>query len=187
MQKIRVGFNDFSPAPSILAGLEEAQKIFQEASYKKKESQCYNRAHVWSYEWFKHHEIYSQKTWLFFTRKYIRKFKFDWWFHVAPSVVVNENEIPRHRIMDVKYSKGPIESKRWTDIFMRNKASCPLIKTYSEYANYPESGWCFLMRTSMFYYQPFDMEMLETWGTKRINWYGPELRQAFDDALEEIF
>jgi hypothetical protein len=162
-----------------------ARQYFQEARYKSKESQCFNRAHVWSYEWFTKHQLLSNKTWIFFTRKYIRKFAFEWWFHVAPSVVVMENERPMHKVMDIKYGRQPLDLKRWTDIFMRNDAVCPIVKTYSDFANYPETGWCYTMRTSMFYYQPFDVEVLETWGTTKANWYEPEIKQAFKDALDE--
>jgi hypothetical protein len=170
---------------SVLADMEEANRIFREARYKNKDSQCFNRAHVWSYEWFTKHQLFSSKTWIFFTRKYIRKFAFEWWFHVAPSSMVFEDGQARHKVMDVKYARTPLETKRWTDIFMRNDATCPLIKSYSEYANYPESGSCFVMRTSMFYYQPYDIEVLETWGNQRGNWLEDDLKQAFLDALDE--
>ena len=45
-------------------------------------SQCYNRAHVWTYEAFKKYNIYMGKMWIFYTDKYIREFK-NWsryWF-----------------------------------------------------------------------------------------------------------
>lgn len=170
--------------PTVLENLEKAKSYFHEARYVDKESQCYNRAHIWSYEWFLKHTVYSNKTWLFFTRKYIRKFKFEWWFHVSPSIRVNENGVVKEKIMDVKYARGPIDPKRWTDIFMQNDAACPLVSTYSEYANYPETGWCYTMRTSMFYYQPFDVEMKETWGTIKGNWYDSEVKAAYLEAFD---
>jgi hypothetical protein len=171
--------------PTIIPDMILARQYFHEARYNSKESQCFNRAHVWAYEWFLKHQLYSNKTWLFFTRKYIRKFAFEWWFHVAPSVVVMENDQPRHKIMDIKYSRQPQDIKRWTDIFMRNDATCPMVKTYSDYANYPETGWCYTMRTSMFYFQPFDVEVMETWGIQKANWFEPEIKQSFKDALDE--
>lgn len=176
---------DENYSPTIIPDMNTARQYFQEGRYKSKESQCFNRAHVWAYEWFTKHQLLSNKTWIFFTRKYIRKFAFEWWFHVAPSVVVMENEQPRHKVMDIKYGRQPLDLKRWTDIFMRNDAVCPMVKTYSDYANYPETGWCYTMRTSMFYYQPFDVEVLETWGTSKANWIEPEIKQAFKDALDE--
>lgn len=171
--------------PTVIENMDLAHKYFKEARYVSKESQCYNRAHIWSYEWFLNHTVYSNKSWLFFTRKYIRKFKFEWWFHVAPSVQVRDNGVVKEKIMDIKYGRSPIDPKRWTDIFMLNDAHCPLVTTYSDYANYPESGWCFTMRSSMFYYQPFDIEMKETWGSIKGNWYDSEVKAAYLEAFGE--
>lgn len=171
--------------PTVLESMDVAQTHFQTGRFVEKESQCYNRAHIWSYEWYLKNHIQSNKTWLFFTRKYIRKFKFEWWFHVSPSMHVKDNGTVREKIMDVKYARGPIDLKRWTDIFMRNNANCPVVKTYSDYANYPETGWCYVMRTSMFYYQPFDIEMKETWGAIKGNWYDSEVKAAYLEAFNE--
>jgi hypothetical protein len=186
---LRYGVNtyhqDDHAAPSILSDLASAQALFLQARHKTKNSQCFNRAHVWAYEWAKNHQINSQKTWLFFTRRYIRKYAFEWWFHVAPSVVVKTDEKLLHRVMDVKYAREPLETHRWTNIFMRNGARCKLIERYSDYAHYPESDWCYIQRTSMFYYRPLDLEEFETWGVPKSNWYESEVRQAYADALEE--
>lgn len=105
---------------------------------------------------------------------------------MAPSVMVSENDAIKEKVMDVKYARGPLDLKRWTDIFMLNDASCPVVKTYSDYANYPESTWCFVMRSSMFYYQPFDLEVKESYETIKGNWFYAELKQAYFDALEEV-
>lgn len=171
--------------PTVVENLDLAKTYFYEAQFVDKESQCYNRAHIWSYEWFIKNAINSNKTWLFFTRRYIRKFKFDWWFHVSPSVRVLENGIEKEKIMDVKYARGPIDLKSWTDIFMKDDANCPLVKTYSEYANFPESGSCYTLRTSMYYYQPIDIENKEIWETTKFNWYEEEIKQAYLEAFDQ--
>lgn len=171
--------------PTVVENMEVARTYFNEARFKDKESQCFNRAHTWVYEWFIKNTLYSNKTWLFFTRKYIRKYKFEWWFHVSPSIKVLEQGMPREKIMDIKYTRGPTTLKSWTNIFMKNDADCPMVSTYSDYANYPETGWCYTMRTSMFYYQPFDIESKETWGTIKSNWIDEDVKQAFLDALDE--
>lgn len=172
--------------PSVLESLDLAKTYFHDAKYVSKESQCYNRAHIWTFEWFNKYAINSNKTWLFFTRKYIRKFKFDWWFHVSPSIKVMEDEKIKDKVMDVKYARGPLDLKTWTDIFMKDDANCPMVNTYSEYANYPESGSCYTLRTSMFYYQPVDIENEEVWETPKTNWYKDEIRQAYLEAFDEI-
>jgi hypothetical protein len=179
-------FNEETYEPTVLANIEIARNYFQQARFKDKESQCYNRAHVWSYEWFIKNSLFTNKTWLFFTIKYIRKFKFDWWFHVSPSIQVIENERTKEKVMDIKYARGPVDLKGWTDIFMKNDAHCPLVKIYSDYANYPETGWCFTMRTSMFYYQPIDIEVRETMNQIKGNWSDPEVKEAYLEAFDEI-
>jgi hypothetical protein len=173
--------------PTVVENMTLARNYFSQARYKEKESQCFNRATVWSYEWFAKNNIYSNKTWLFFSRKFIQKYKFDWWFHVAPSIKVLEEDRVKHKVMDIKYARGPLDLKKWTDIFIRNKASCPVVENYSDYANYPESSWCFVMRTSMFYYQPIDIEMRELSGALKGNWYPEELTEAYLEALDEVF
>ena len=173
--------------PTVVENMTLARNYFSQARYKEKESQCFNRAMVWSYEWFAKNNIYSNKTWLFFSRKFIRKYKFDWWFHVAPSIKVLEEDRIKHKVMDIKYARGPLDLKRWTDIFIRNKASCPVVENYTDYANYPESSWCFVMRTSMFYYRPIDIEMRELTGALKGNWYQEELTEAYLEALDEVF
>jgi hypothetical protein len=178
----------FEAVPTIVESSDQARLLFKLGRHKIKTSECFNRAHVWAYELFKNHQVNALKTWIFFSRKYIRKFAFDWWFHVAPSIVVKEeNDVFRHQVMDLKYASRPLNTKDWTDIFMRNKASCHLIKSYSDYANYPESEWCYVMRTNMYYYQPLDMEDLETRGEAKTMWIFSEIRQAYEDALDESF
>lgn len=172
--------------PTVIESLDLARKYFHDAFYVNKESQCYNRAHIWSYEWFIKFGINSNKTWLFFTRRYIRKFKFDWWFHVSPSIRVLENDVQREKIMDIKYGNGPLNLKAWTDIFMKDDANCPMVTTYSDYANFPESGSCYTMRSSMYYYQPIDLESREIWNTVKVNWYPEEIKQAYLEAFDQI-
>lgn len=171
--------------PSILKNLDQARSFFNEArSNARQVSECYNRAHVWTYEWRINHQLYSSKVWLFFTRRFIRKYKFDWWFHVAPMVHVIVNGEVKERILDIKYAKGPTKLKTWTDIFLRDRADCPVVKKYSDQANHPESGSCFVMKSSMYFYQPVDLEQLELTGVERYLWTEAEVRNAYLDAFE---
>lgn len=170
--------------PSILKDMDHARSFFYEANTKHRpESQCFNRAHVWSYEWRTKKNLYSSKAWVFFTRKFIRKYKFEWWFHVAPMVHVVSDGKVRERVMDIKYAKGPLKIKQWTDIFMRDNANCPVVEKYSDQANYPESGSCFVMKSSMYYYQPVDLELKELTGAEKTKWLEPEVRHAYIDGF----
>ncbi len=173
--------------PTILENMDVAKTYFTESRQMNGASQCFNKAHVWSYEWFKAHQLLSSKTWLFFTRKYIRKFRHNWWFHVAPSIMVNEESVIAEKVMDKTFATRPLKVKDWTDIFVNDKASCPRVEKYSDYANYPESGSCFTMISSMFYHQPFDLESQETWNTYKPDWYVSDLKQAYMDAINEEF
>lgn len=170
--------------PTIIPSEQRANELFNQLEHKTKPSECFNRAHVWNYTWRVQNQIYSSKAWIFFTRKYIRKFDFQWWFHVAPLMHVAANDSVIEKIADKKYAKKVLSMKQWTDIFMRNNAECPLIDLYSEYANYPETGWCYTMKTNMYYYQPIDIETFERDGISRNKWNHLELMLAYKDALE---
>lgn len=171
--------------PSILKNLDHARSFFYDArTTAREESQCYNRAHVWTYEWRTSRNLYSSKAWIFFTKRYIRKYKFEWWFHVAPMVHVIVNNSVKERIMDIKYAKGPLRLKQWTSIFMRDDADCPVVEKYTDQANFPESGSCFVMKSSMYYYQPVDLEKTEISGIQKSRWLEPEVRHAYKEAFE---
>lgn len=171
--------------PSILKSFEDAKSLFRDArANPRQESQCFNRAHVWTYDWRINKNLYTSKIWLFFTRQYIRKYKFDWWFHVAPLVHVVQDGSVKERILDMKYAKGPLKLKTWTDIFMRDNAHCRVVNKYTDQADYPESGSCFVMKSSMYYYQPLDLELLEITGEERTRWIKDEVKQAYLDAFE---
>lgn len=202
-QREIIGIKDFTPppsmssfksmerenselfTPSILKNMDQARGFFYEArTDAKAESQCYNRAHVWSYEWRTKKNLYASKAWIFFTRRFIRKHKFEWWFHVAPMVhVVHEGKV-RERVMDIKYARGPLKLKQWTDIFMRDSADCPVVEKYSEQALHPESVSCFLMKSSMYYFQPVDLEQLEITGNMRTRWLESEVKHAYLEAFD---
>lgn len=178
-------FQEESFSPSILKDMNQARNYFYEQRQDHhKDSQCYNRAHVWSYEWRTKHNFYSSKAWLFFTRKFIRKYKFEWWFHVAPMVHVVVNNEVKERVMDAKYARGPAPLKQWTDIFMRDGAHCPVVEKYSDHANYPESGSCFVMKSSMYYYQPIDLEMKELTDFTKFRWLETEVKHAYEEAFK---
>ncbi len=185
ISSIKSMVNDENFTPSILKDLDQARGFFYEArTDAKPESQCYNRAHVWTYEWRTKKNLYSSKAWIFFTRRFIRKYKFEWWFHVAPMVHVVHDGKVRERVMDVKYARGPLKLKQWTDIFMRDNADCPVVEKYSDQALHPESVTCFLMKSSMYYYQPVDLEQSEITGNIKSRWQESEVKHAYLEAFD---
>jgi hypothetical protein len=90
------------------------------------------------------------------------------------------------RVMDVKYSRGPVEFRRWTNLFMRNDAECRVITKFSDYADYPYTGECYLQRTDMYTYQPADLQMNEAWGYTKDKFNMTEVRQAYLEAFDEV-
>lgn len=170
--------------PTTVASVDVLRKYFKEAPYNPKESQCFNRAMVWSYGWWRKHSMKSMKLFIYFTRDYIRRYNFEWWFHVAPYAHVMEDGKVVERVLDVKYSSGPLSFKKWSDIFMRNDADCRVITKYSEYADFPYSGSCFYQRAHMYTYQPADLQMNEAWGYSKDNFNMTEVRGAYKEAFD---
>ncbi len=170
--------------PTTIASLGMAQSYHFEGKRNPKESQCFNRAMIWGYEWWKEHGVKSMKIFIFFTRNYIRRFNFEWWFHVAPYVHVKIDDRIVERVMDLKYTSRPTAFKDWSDIFMRNNADCAVIEKYSDYADYPYNGDCFLMRTPMYTYQPADLQMYEAWGYEKSDFNMDEVKSAYLEAFD---
>jgi len=41
-----------------------------------------------------------------------------------------------------------------------------------------------VMKSSMYYYQPIDLELLEVQGQEKMRWLEPEVRHAYMDAFQ---
>ncbi len=180
----------FSPpptpyVPTTVSSMKLAQSYHRQARYNPKESQCFNRAMVWSYEWWKKHSLKSNKLLIYFTRSYIRRYNFEWWFHIAPYVHVLENGKVVERVLDVKYTSGPRKFQDWANIFLKNDAPCKVITKYSDYADYPYTGDCYFQRTHMYTYQPADLQMYEAWGYSKNEFIMDEVRGAYLEAFNE--
>lgn len=162
-----------------------AKQIFKEARHaSKEETQCFNRALIWGYEWRVKHNVYSKKVWIYFTRKYIRRYNFEWWFHVSPMIDMIVDGQVKERVMDRKYSNGPRAIQSWANIFLRDDARCPTVHRYSDHSNYPEAGSCFIQKSPMYYYQPVDLEYLDKFGSVKNRWVENEVRMAYAEAFD---
>lgn len=170
--------------PSVVTEDFAKQLVKESRHTSKEETQCFNRAHVWTYEWRVKHNVYSNKIWIFFTRKYIRRYNFEWWFHVSPMVHMVVDGQVRERVLDVKYARSPHAIQKWADIFLRDDAKCPLVTSYADHANYPEAGSCFFQKSPMYYYQPVNLEFLDKFGTVMNSWREADVRQAYAEAFE---
>lgn len=166
--------------PSNLGSFEEANAAFRRMNRRSDwSSQCYNRAHVWAYEEFRRTGLRSVKLFMFFTRSYIRKYRYKWWFHVTPMTYVNGAAVT----MDRTFMKGPVSIKTWTDKFIYSKRDCPIIHRYSQYRNNQESEHCYLHPASMYYWQPRDLENFENTGFEKKEFIKSEVNWAYREAF----
>ena len=145
------------------------------------DSQCYNRAHMWTYEAAVLERSNLGKVWIFFTRKYIREYRYKWWFHVAPYGLVNDGN--EKYVLDRGFTMVPFNMTNWKNLFMKNEANCPVVQDYRHYENNQRSQYCYLMYSSQFYWQPQHLERLATRGQTQGRYNESDLRITYRDAL----
>lgn len=146
-------------------------------------SQCYNRAHIWTYEEFKRTSMRSGKLFLFFTSKYIRNYRYKWWFHVTPFAYVGGSSQSSWLTMDRRYTAGLLSTKTWTDVFMHNNATCPVVYKYYDYRNHQKTQDCYLIPTSMYFWQPRDIERQERTGYVKTQYINSEINHSYWEAF----
>ncbi len=166
-------YSSYSYATDVLTGMRRQWL---------KTSQCYDRSHVWTYEE-AFHGGYLQKVFLFFSDTYISRYSYKWWFHTAPYALVSMNGQTVERIMDAAFSPYPLQFKLWTDLFMKNKVDCTPIQKYSDYSTHPGEDDCYFMKTSIFYWQPQDLEALEKSGVEKTKFSEWEVKHAYEKAF----
>jgi len=170
--------------PTVFNSVQQAQSYFNTMdNATKDDSQCYNRAHGWAYDLWTQYRINSLKIFIFFTRRYIREFDYKWWFHVSPMTLVGDRGYNTEYVMDRSFTRGPVDVKTWTDIFMKNKANCLHVRYYSEYSRNPEAQYCYLMKTIQYYSTPRDLEYLESRGRYETDWVYSELKEGRKQAF----
>ncbi len=124
-------------------------------------AQCYNRAHVWAYEADRDLDIRSEKLFMFFSSRYIREYRYRWWFHVAPLTRVITPQGPEERVMDPGFFKQPVTVKDWSDDFIKPKTPCKRVSRYSDYASVQHTEYCYFMVAPMYMWQPKDLEAVD--------------------------
>lgn len=159
--------------PTVLPSYDYAVSVFNSLNTRmKKKSECFMRAHLWAYDMSTRLGIKSEKTFLFFTSKYIREYSYKWWFHVAPMVYVPEGQL----MMDPEFADMPLTLKNWTDSFMENKVDCPVAPTYGAYRTNQEASDCYVRQVPMYYYQPSSVEQADAKGETLLNWVEWDLK-----------
>ena len=171
---------NFSYDPSVVSS-SSATSIFRRMRRDyQNESQCYNRAHIWAWEEYQNSGLKSVKHFLFFTRRYIRNYRYKWWFHVSPSVKVSGLG---DRILDRRYTSGHRSVSSWTRNFIHSGRSCPVVHKYYDYRNNQESQDCYLIPVSMYFWQPRDIERRDRTGYEKTQFYKSEVDYAYWEAF----
>jgi hypothetical protein len=182
---------DFSNRANIMndyiSDLSSEQKLYNlfqgQRRDTKTKSQCFNRAHVWSWELSANYDdgrrVQAGKTWIFFTKKYIRGYKYKWWFHITPYLRLNGQD----RMMDRSYLTAPASLQYWTDKFIATNEVCKKVNRYSDYSRNQNERNCFIMQTSVHYWQPWQVENVETRNQAQLGWNDYELKKAYRDAI----
>ena len=168
-----------SYTPGDVGTIEQATSIFRKMARAQSRSQCYNRAHIWTYEEWKRSGLRSMKLFMFFTRSYIRAYRYKWWFHVTPMTYVNGTPMT----LDRTFMRSPVSIKSWTDNFIYSKRNCPVIYKYTDYSQHQEEEHCYLHPASMYYWQPRDLENREKYGTLKTQFIKSEVNWAYYEAF----
>jgi hypothetical protein len=168
-------------SPSVLQNYEQVEAMFKRQNDRfQRISECYNRAHVWAYEEFKKTGTKSQKSFIFFTNSYLRKYRFNWWFHVAPLVKTQDG---KSYVLDYRFTFAPYTPKQWSDLFVYSKRECPVVAKYSEYNQNQETEDCYFLNSSMYYWQPQDLEGFENNGQAKQEFLKFDIDWAYDEAF----
>lgn len=172
--------------PTVLSSQAEAKDIFDHmrpASGWSWNSQCYNRAHVWVWEEFNRTGRKMMKSFLFFTNKYIREYRFKWWFHVAPFTIVEEQGEKKEMVVDLEFMEEPLSMKEWTDHFVKTKNVCPSVTKYTDYEDHQQEQDCYLIKTSMYFWTPDDIEAFEKTGEEKKEFIPWEIKKAYKNSF----
>jgi len=151
---------------SVLSSMDSAHSYFNTMDDSaRKKSQCFNRAYVWSWRFHHSYGLNAGKLWLFFTERYIRNYNYHWWFHIAPyfHVAGQTEEI----MFDREFDPQPKPYSVWKQDYIYSGAACPVVKKYTDFSKNQEAQDCYVMKSSMYYWQPEDLEKLEAEGVEK--------------------
>lgn len=171
-------------SPSIVKNTNESLRIFRNMrrDYTLK-GECYNRAHIWTVEAKKKTDLNLMKIFMFFTERYIRKYKFHWWFHVTPMVYVGSIKSPR--TLDRRYTSGPRQTKTWSNTFVKSKRTCKIVTKFDDFYLNQQKEDCYHIYTSMYYVKPRDIEKRDLTGEEKTEFIQREINKAYKNAFKK--
>ncbi|MBF0205700.1 MAG: hypothetical protein HQK53_02315 [Oligoflexia bacterium] len=134
-------------------------------------SQCFRRAHVWSYEMEKDLNIATKKVFLMYGNLCMN----GWWFHVSPYVnMQDESGKITEMAMDKEFFNSPVDLHQWSRKFVNVRGKCKELEynQYNIYQREKRNACCHLIKTSRFYFYPTDMDTATRNPSKDITAWG---------------
>lgn len=184
-------FTNYTPmtdpyVPSVVSTTKAHNMFIKMRRDYKDKSQCFNRAHIWTYEEYMRSKTNFNKVFLFFTSSYIRAYNFHWWFHVTPMLYVGGTKKANWRILDRRYTSGIRTSKTWTDIFIKSKRTCKIVNKYADYRENQRSQHCYMIPVPMYYLVPSDIERRDSTGEERTTYEDLDVQHAYWEAFKNM-
>jgi len=154
--------------PSLLSNQNDGRRLFDSLdSYSDADlsDNCFARAHYWSRDMEINFDIQSMKVFVLFTPLYRNKYNFNWWYHVAPYVPLQNEGLEKSQVFDPSYEKAPKPLQDWVFHFAAQAKDCRVAKTLSEYYDNLALGGCVIITANMYHYTPSDLSSyaLEKW------------------------
>ncbi len=172
-----IRYTDNSFIPTNLQSLDDAQALMDQLKYNRKSiAECYQRAHFWSAEMLQMANIQSGKMFVFFSVKYMREYRFNWWFHVAPFVLVNNEE----QVLDSWFLDHPVDVQTWTNLFLDPHPICKVVSNYKDYENHQQDEYCFLRKLPMYYFEPTEVENRDANNVVVNTWLEDQVASAYN-------
>lgn len=171
--------------PAVVKNTNAALKIFNQMRKDyTKNGECYNRAHVWTYEEHQRSGLNLMKIFMFFTERYIRKYKFHWWFHVTPMIYVASFKSPR--TLDRRYTSGPRQTKTWSNVFVKGQRTCKRVDKFDDFWLNQQSQDCYHIHASMYYVIPRDLEKRDLTGKEKTGFSEKEIKRAYRNGFNKV-
>lgn len=148
-------------SPSLLSSPDFTTQLFHSVdSYTDSDlsDDCYNRAHYWARTFEVQNNVKSMKVFVLFTPLYRNQNNFNWWYHVAPYVVVKGTQGEERLVLDPSYEQGPKEIRDWVFHFASKADQCRIAKSLLEYEQNLVLGGCVVITASMYHYSPKDLD-----------------------------
>jgi hypothetical protein len=176
--------SDWKNQISVLPNRQSVRDVYN-ALYDREEknrSQCFNRAHVWSYDLLKNESITTGKIFVFFTPKFMRSHRFDWWFHVAPYVKYKEDDGSIQEAVVDRLFDSAVMLAEWSTAFTGDDITCKTISHYTEYSEHLEDEYCYTLKVPLYTWTIKDVQALEK-GSVRSSFVESDVQFARQQAF----